>query len=189
MNRNTAIAILSLAFGTGWTGWAQEPDSTPVLNWSAFEAIAQKNIFDPSRSGRSSSGRSRPREVVILRFTYRGTMDDAAIFTGEGSPSRGYVKTGGMINGFKVMKITTDYVELAEPNGNLVKLNTDDSMQREDEGPWARTDQPAPLVITPSASASGDATAIGSSSSPSAGPANESDILKKLRLKREQEEK
>jgi hypothetical protein len=190
MKRIPSIAILCLAVAGGVSALAQETNSTPTLDWNYFEAVAKKNIFDPTRSGLSGRPRQIRRDPVTRYFTFHGTIDDAAFFKGEGTPECGYVKTGNLINGFKVMKVDLDFVRLAEPNGSLVTLNVDDSMKREDEGPWTKSDQPAPLVITPKPAAAGDDdAAVGAPSEPSAGPANESEILKRLRLKREQEDK
>jgi hypothetical protein len=93
------------------------------------------------------------------------------------------VRQGDLINGFKEMQITLHYVKLAEPNGNILVLKTDDTMRRTEDGPWTKSDQAAPEVATTEIKA--DESTV--SSKP--GPAGESDILRKLRLKREQEEK
>jgi len=184
MNRNILIAIVLLSMGAGLAASAQATNAGAALDWNSFQAIAQKNIFDPTRSGRVSRTSIRPRAVAVRTFTFRGTIDDTALFTGEGTPRKGYVKQGDLINGFKVMQITLHYVKLAEPNGNILVLKTDDTMRREEDGPWSKSDQPAPAGIVTTETKADEATA---SSSP--GPAGESDILRKLRLKREQEEK
>jgi hypothetical protein len=184
MNRNIVITILLLSLGAGRAAFAQETNAGAAPARISLQTIMQKNIFDPTRSGGRVRGGSARRAVVVRTFSYHGTMDDVACFTGEGTPSKGWSKEGDLINGFKIMKITLDFVILADPDGKLVQLAADDSMRRDEDGPWYKSDQPAPLVI-----ASSEAKTDESPESSSPGPADESDILKKLRLKREQEDK
>jgi hypothetical protein len=73
---------------------------------------------------------------------------------------------------------------LAEPNGNIVELKEDNTMRREEDGPWKKSDQPAPPVVAATETKADESTASSSPASAGAG-----DILAKLRLKREQEEK
>jgi len=183
MNRNILTAVLLLSLGAGRAAIAQETNSSTAPDWSSFESIAQKNIFDPTRSGRAGS-RSRLRGAVVRTFTFRGSDGYVAFFTGEGTPRKGYVKVGDLINGFKVRQITLHFVKLAEPNGNIVELKEDNTMRREEDGPWTKSDQPAPTAVAATETKADESTA---SASPA--PAGVNDILAKLRLKREQEEK
>jgi hypothetical protein len=183
MNRNILTAVLLLSLGAGLAATAQETNAGAALDWSSFEPIAQKNIFDPTRSGRAGS-RGRPRAAAVRTFTFRGSDGYVAFFTGEGTPRKGYVKVGDLINGFKVRQITLHFVKLAEPNGNIVELKEDNTMRREEDGPWTKSDQPATAVVASPETQAGESTA---SSSPASAGVN--DILAKLRLKREQEEK
>jgi hypothetical protein len=86
------------------------------------------------------------------------------------------------------MKIPVSYedpvVVLTDPGGAIVVLKEGESMRREEDGPWAKSDQPAPVSIAGTEPNASDAPPT---SSPASGAA--SDILTKLRLKREQEEK
>ena len=190
MNRNILNAVLLLSMGAGLSAVAQETNADGVLDWSSFKSIAQKNIFDPTRSGGRGTIRiARPRPAVVRTFTFHGTMDQVACFTGDGVPSSGYVSVGDTINGFKVMKIPVEYVELptvvlTDPNGSIVVLKEDESMRREEDGPWNKSDQPAPMVIE-----NPETRVDESDSTSSPAPADESEILKRLRLKREQEDK
>jgi hypothetical protein len=189
MNRNILTAILLLSMGAGWKAAAQEARAGAPPDWNSFQSIAQKNIFDPTRSGGvRASGRARPA-AVVQTFTFQGTMDQVALFKGYGAPKSGYLGVGGLINGFKVMKIPGQYtdsptVTLTDPGGTIVVLKMDESMRREEDGPWKKSDASAPASTAATETKTDEATA---SSSPA--PASESDILKRLRLKREQEEK
>jgi hypothetical protein len=189
MNRNILIAVSLLSLGGGQPAVAQETNSSVAPPRISLQALMQKNIFDPSRSGGRSSTRTvRPRAAVVRSFTFRGTIDDIALFTGDGA-GKGYFKVDDLINGFKIRKIPVEYLELpnvvlTDPNGAVVVLKEDESMRREENGPWTKSDEPALLVITNPEVKGNDSPA---SSNPA--PAGESDILKKLRLKREQEDK
>ncbi len=182
MNRNILAAVLLLLPGAGPAAAAQETNAGAASDWSVFESIAQKNIFDPTRSGRAG-GRSRPRAAVVRTFTFRGSDGYVAFFTGEGTPGKGYVKIGDLINGFKVRQITLHFVKLAEPNGNIVELKEDNTMRREEDGPWTKSDQPAPPAIAATETKADESTA---SSSPAS--AGGSDVLARLRARHKQEE-
>jgi hypothetical protein len=184
MNRHIINTIFSLAVGAGLASAAEDTNVNGTLNWSSFEPIAQKNIFDPTRSGGVRPA-NRRRAPVVRSFTFHGTVDDVAFFTGEGAPSKGYVKAGDSIDGFKIMQINvnSNYVKLADPDGKILVLNEDQSMRREENGPWTESDQPAPDVTAPAETSSEEPAAA---SSPE--PAGVSDILARLRARHKQEE-
>jgi len=183
MNRNILITLLLLSLATGLKAAAPETNGGAALDWSAFQAIAQKNIFDPTRVGGRSRTSSVRKAAVVRTFTFRGTIDDTALFTGEGTPRKGYVKPGDLINGFKVMKITLHSVKLTGPDGNILVLKTDDTMRREEDGPWTKSDQAAPPPV-----ASSDTKTDGSATSSGAAPAGGlNDVLEKLRQRHKQE--
>lgn len=199
MKRTVPILIALLLSRAVLPAVADDTNAPATLDWSYFEPIAQKNIFDPSRSRRSPrDGFDRPHVPVVRAFTFRGTMDDRAIFTGEGVPLDGCARVGDLINGFKVMQITLDFVKLAQPNGDLIVLQTDDSMRREDDGPWTKSDQPvAPsLAVSAGAPSSDAAPGMAPGSAPTntveepvglKGAEREAEILRRLRMKRQQE--
>lgn len=193
MTRRILNSILILTFSAALAGAAEETNAPASLDWSSFESIAQKNIFDPSRSGRSGRS-SRPKPAVVRVFTFHGIVDDIAFFTGDGTPGKGYVKVGDTINGFKVMKISgpthytdTPQITLTDPSGAIVVLNEDQSMRREEEGPWEKSDQPAPVstagAVTDTSSPSDQSTAPAAPES-----AGASDILARLRARKKQQE-
>ena len=146
MNRNTLIAVLLLALATGQAAVAQDTNSVAAPARISLQTLMQKNIFDPTRSGRVRPG-GRPRAAVVRTFTFRGSDGYVAFFTGEGTPRKGYVKVGDLINGFKVRQITLDFVKLTEPNGNIVELKEDNTMRRRKtgRGPSRTNRRPRPL--------------------------------------------
>jgi hypothetical protein len=184
MNRHICIAILLLSPWVSWTASAQGTNATRGLDWNAFRAIGENNIFSPTRGPGSDESTEIHRTPVIRSFTYDGTVDDRAIFKGEGAPDGALFKVSDMIDGFKVMQVTLDYVKLADPDGKLIVLEEDDSMQRADEGPWTKSDQPLPLTTTETKP---EESSVASAPGSGGGPVGESEILKRLRLKREQE--
>ena len=193
MTRRILNAILLMSMGAALAASAQETNSAESLDWKSFESIAQKNIFDPSRSGRSRSG-PKPKPAVVRAFTFHGIVDDIAFITGDGAPEKGYVKVGDTINGYKVMKIASpaNYSEsptitLTDPSGAIVVLNVDQSMRREEDGPWEKSDQPAPVSSSSTIASAGPSS--DQSTAPAAPePAGASDILAKLRARKKQQE-
>jgi hypothetical protein len=186
MNRNIFIAIVWLALGAGLKASAQQTNAGAALDWSSFQSISQKNIFDPTRGGTRRITAAK-RAALVRTFTFRGTIDDAALFTGEGTPQKGYVMAGDLINGYKVMQVTLDDVKLAEPGGNIVLLKTDDTMRREDDGPWAKSDQAAPAPA-PAVGAGIQMDESPASSGPASPPSTAiNDVLEKLRQRHKQE--
>jgi len=197
MKRTLFIHILVLTATAASTAvLAQETRPGRALDWSQFQAIGQKNIFDPTRGPGLTEETDRPRPKVVRTFTCRGTMDDRAIFTGEGAPDDRGLKAGDTINGFKILQVTVDTVKLADPSGNIIDMQADDSMRREEDGPWTKSDEPPPMVVDsssgPTLSTPGAVITPGggpSETAASAGGGSESDVLKRLRLRREQEDK
>jgi hypothetical protein len=181
MNRGILIFLLLLSSGAGRAAGAQDTNSAAAPARISLQTLMQKNIFDPTRSGRS---RGRSRAAAVRSFAFRGSDGYVAFFTGEGTPARGYVKVGDLINGFKVRQITLHFVKLAEPNGTIVELTEDNTMRREEDGPWTKSDQPPAAAAASPETQADESTAAASPAS-----AGVSDILAKLRLKREQEEK
>lgn len=194
MKRLIAITILLAALVAGRPASAQEGSAAD--DWNAFLALSKKNIFDPTRNGSARYG-SIPKPKIIRYFTFHGSFDsDAAIFTGEGVARDGFVKVGGTLNGFKVMKlprvsdIDPPVVILTDPSGAIVELKEGESMRREDEGPWQKTDESAPIASSvASVTESTTSTPEVSAAPASPGAAGESERLRLLRLRREQEDK
>lgn len=198
MNRNIYITVLLLLTGASRAAVAQDTNSAPVPAPAptavqiSLQSLAQKNIFDPSRSPRRVRTPRIRRETVVRSFTFCGTLDDnVAIFTGEGAGS-GLLKAGSSINGFKVMKVPEGdgdpTVILTDTSGAIVNLKEGESMRREEDGPWNKSDQAAPEPVAAPETRPDEGTTT-AAATPSPEPAGESDILKKLRQKREQEDK
>src|SRR5208282_3152728 len=72
------------------TAAAQESNGAEKLDLDSFKIISQRNIFDPTRTGRRA--RSRPAARLVERVSLVGTSvdpgEEAAFVTGDGVPDR-----------------------------------------------------------------------------------------------------
>lgn len=170
-------------------------DSTGRPNYSNFAVIAQRNIFDPNRIPQAGSRPPR-REVQVDYFALVGVMSyekgTFAFFDGNGSSYRKALKNADTIAGYKITNIDANSVKLAA-DGKEVELRVGMQMRREEEGPWSVSTRTEALAGS-SSSGSGSnfsrptsASSISSSTSGSAPSGAESDVLKRLMQRREQE--
>ena len=133
-------AILVLLLATGLIGRAQSTNTVTPPDYQSFKIIADRNIFDPNRSSRSSRTRTEgPQPARVESFALVGTMSyqngTYAFFDGTGSSYRKAVKTGDTIAGHKVADISADRVTL-EANGQQIELSVGVQMKKQDEGEW-----------------------------------------------------
>ena len=189
MKRLTPIFFALLLAG-GLRPAAAQDTNAPVAqtnasaDFSAFQAIAQKNIFDPNRTG-SSGSRRRARRVESFAFCGGGFdgPEAVAFFSGTGAGNKP-LKPGEAINGYKVAAITFQTVDLTGPDGAPLTLRVGGSLRREEGGPWKASSQPAPA-----SDASSGSSADTASAAPAASSANDSEIIRRLKAKREEEDK
>ena len=159
------------------------------LDYSAFRIIADRNIFNPNRSGRSArGGGERQRQAKSDSFSLVGTMAYEkgwfAFFDGSSSEYRKVIKPDGIIAGYRVVEIAPSHVKLAL-NGKDTELKVGTQMQRQEEGGWQMVAQAG------SYSSSGRSTAAKTDSETSAESSSDgdgNDVLKRLLQKREAEE-
>jgi hypothetical protein len=189
MKRLTPILFSLLLAAGGVTASAQETNSTisiPGQDFSSFDIIARKNIFDQSRVGITSLSRRRaqPRIERITLEGIGGGGNGDALFSGHDEP----LKTGDHIAGFQLSRITPDWVQLTSSNKTVV-LDPDytNTLRRVDDGPWEMSSIASePVDTSTNASSETAAATPGATDAPRPG---ESAIERKLRLRREQEEK
>jgi hypothetical protein len=159
------------------------------LDYSAFRLIAERNIFDPNRRpsrGERSAPPPPPRNNRDAQyFTLVGTMSyekgTFAFFTGTSYDYQKALTNAETIAGFKLAAIARDSVRLTHDT-NEVDLAVGMQMRLEDDGSW----QPRRGATSLAVSAPSNPTPSTSSSATSAASA-ESDIIKRLMQKREQE--
>jgi hypothetical protein len=174
----------------GFISGAEQAEPSATADFSAFQIIAQRNIFDPDRyphaSGvpqRHSTSRAAPSFSLVGTMSYRKGM--FAFFDGTSSDYRKALSEGGTIAGYTVTKITLDGVQL-QAAGKKVEMKVGGRMRQESEGVWqlgAQGESPATGVESEDSTAAADETSA--SAAPSSGEPN--DVLKKLMQQREQE--
>jgi len=167
-----------------------EPTNAPAarvsaarsLEYDSFRAIADKNIFNSKRSGRSSGGTRETRKPArIDTLSLVGTMNydkgPLAFFQGSDADYRKAAAPGAKIAGFRIAAVEAQVVTLQDGT-NSYQLNLGAEMRREDGGAWKVNESSQPTV---------DASAGSSASSSGDAGGEENEILKKLRQKREKE--
>ncbi len=161
---------------------------TPPIrpDYANFQVILQRNIFDPNRSPRRTSGPSAPTKVsdsfgLVGVMSYdKGTF---AFFDGTSSDYRKALKLEDTIAGYKLTNIDPSSVKL-QAGTNEVELRVGMQMRHEEDGHWTSTTQTQTYAAT--SSSNGSATA----SAPTTSGASASDseiVLERLRKRKEQE--
>ena len=208
--RRNAWLTLLLVAAAGWTATAQptnQPAGTnasPQLgsnpppavatpapkDESAFRLIAERNIFNANRSGGQVRLASR-RPASVETFTLVGTMAYAkgafAFFSGSSSELTKAVKVDEVIAGHKLADIYASSVKL-EADGKQIELPIGSQMRREDAGTWrmaANVSDSNSGGESPSPAASRSETQ--SPASKVTTPADQAEILKRLKERREKE--
>jgi hypothetical protein len=159
-------------------------------DYQNFKIIAERNIFNPNRSARSTRNETqKEKPKKIESFALRGTMSyekgTFAFFDGSSSEFRKALGPKDSIAGFTITAIEPNNVKL-EHGGNTVNLAVGQQMKREDEGEWsvgqAGRSSDSGGEMAKASSPSGTKAA-----SDSSGKGEASDVVKRLRMKREQE--
>jgi hypothetical protein len=167
----------------GRSGSGDTNSSPTSLDYSAFRLVADRNIFDPNRAPRNTVRPSTERKTVDA-FTLVGTMSYEkgifAFFDGTSSDYKKAVKPEETIAGYKVSAISADSVKLTQST-NVVELSVGTQMRRQENGTWERSNKSESYGATA-------ANAAASQSAPSSAPSGaESDVLKRMMMRREKE--
>jgi hypothetical protein len=168
--------------------------SPASLDYSAFRIIVDRNIFDPNRyPRRPGEPRVRPNPKPAEWLTLVGTMSyergSFAFFDGTSADYKKALKLSDAIAGYKVTSIAPHSVKLAAGT-NEQELRVGAQIRREEDGPWLPAGQAqSPAAMTLSTATNSAATATAAvAAGPDASPGEpESEIIKRLRQKREQE--
>ncbi len=177
------LAITALVMAGDFTARAQQTNRTSQADFSSFQVISERNIFNPNRTARRWRGnRTQPAADA---FALVGTMSYAkgtfAFFDGTSSEYRKVVQNAGTIAGYKVTDITPTAVKLANGDKQLVmKVGT--QMRREEKGSWQVAATSELPVVTTENAGSAPAEPVASDSGSEGG-----DVLKRLMKQREQE--
>jgi hypothetical protein len=154
-------------------------NGTPArLDYSAFRLVAERNIFDPNRSPRSSRAPTQPKTVDS--FSLVGTMSyekgDFAFFDGSSSDYKKVLKTNDVIAGYKLLVISPELVKI-ESGTNQLELRVGAQMRRREDGSWERAAGSAAYAASSTSSNQSETSATGA----------ESDVIKKMMQRREKE--
>jgi hypothetical protein len=185
--------MISFVLAAGLFARAQSTNDSSTSDYSDFQVIVQRNIFDPNRFPRGSSYHP-PRDRGAPTFSLAGTMSYRkgmyAFFSGTSEEYQKTLQPGGIIAGYTVAKIDFDGVQL-QNGGKQVHMTVGSAMRQEGDGwtlsmpgDWNET----PVTDTTSSSTGADTNAgeTPAVSLPSSGP--ESDVLKRLMEQRQQAE-
>jgi hypothetical protein len=182
---------------------AQRTNSSSVNNTDDFGIIAQRNIFNPYRSGtriqtfRPDKRPTTPRQTPY--FALVGTMSYPkgvfAFFDGTSTDYKKVLAQGATINGYTVAEIAPNGVKLATTNGSPIEMKVGTQMRYENgawklpEGMGSSGDSGASATSGVAASPeenSGGSTAV---TAPEETPpsAEGNDVLRKLMEQRQKE--
>lgn len=168
---------------------SSETPAASTRDYSSFRVIAERNIFNASRSGRSGGGpREQRRPVQVDTLSLVGTLIYAkgpvAFFDGSGSSFRGAHRADDKVAGLRITQIQPNSVKL-EMGTNLVELKVGMQLRREDQGEW-RIASGGERSSAPGTSSSSSSSASGSAASASpSGEVNE--VLRRLMEQRQKE--
>jgi hypothetical protein len=188
-NRLRTVAVFAALLAVGWPVAAQTTNTPAAANFSPFQLIVDRNIFNPNRYAHTSRGPSRSTSPSAPWFSLVGTMGSKqgmpAFFNGNDSDYRKVLSPDGAIAGYKVTEITLHGVKLVSTNKPVV-MKVGAQMRQAGKGEWELIES----GVIPDATAGNEATTADETtttgpSSSSAGEPN--DVLKKLMQQREQE--
>jgi hypothetical protein len=172
---------------------AQSTDDSNSTDYSAFQVIVQRNIFDPNRYPHSTYHRQESRGTPT--FSLAGTMSYRkgmfAFFSGTSDEYQKAVQDGGTIAGYTVTNITFDGAQLLAA-GKAIDLKVGAAMRQSGDG-WELA-QPGEWSLTPSTETDAGTGNAGTgstdeSSAPTMTPDNApNDVLKRLMEQRQQQE-
>jgi hypothetical protein len=181
--------VLGALLANGRPAAAQTTNAPATTNYSSFQIIVDRNIFDPNRYARAphSHGRSVSRSAPF--FALVGTLSSRngmlAFFDGNDSDYRKVLSPDGVIAGYKVAEITLRGVKLTSTNKPVV-MQVGTQMRQEGKGEW----QLAESGELPATTAGNETPATDETpaATPASGAGSEpNDVLKKLMQQREQE--
>ncbi len=189
--RRPAIRCLAaLVLAAALLAHAQSTGDSTATDYSSFQVIVQRNIFNPNRYGIDSG--YRPPQRGLPTFSLTGTMSYRqgmyAFFDGTSPDYHKVLKEGGTIAGYTVTNITFAGAQL-QGAGQPVNLKVGAAM-RQDGDSWILSEPGQWDQTTVSAAGTETETPASPGTSASAPPSSSSepnDVLRRLMEKREQE--
>ncbi|HEY1661035.1 MAG TPA: hypothetical protein VGI03_01330 [Verrucomicrobiae bacterium] len=193
--RTLMVSMIAMALTSGICGAQSTNDSadnSTITDFSSFQVIPQRNIFDPNRYPRERPNYNRrPRSQGVPTFSLAGTMSYRqgmfAFFNGTDSDYQKAVENGGTIAGFTVTNITMTNVCLLS-GGKSISLAVGAAMQQ-DGNNWDLNNNNVPVM--PEATGSDNSSTASPPSVPTPAASTDSnsgnDVLKRLMQQRQQE--
>lgn len=176
---------------------ADEPRESRRQDEASFKIIAERNIFNSNRSGRTNSRReAAPRPATrVESISLVGTMSYEkgrfAFFDGSSSQYRKTVKSQEAIGGCKVVAIGPRSVTV-ETGGKPIEIPVGMHLRREDDGGWELSTRGESSGGVGPGRGSVDSNGPPSGGAPSgsgSGGGEMSEVLKRLLEQREKEMK
>ncbi len=187
-----ALAIFGALLAIGRPAAAQTtnaPAATNATDYSAFQVIMERNIFDPNRYAHTPRSRRHSISPSAPWFSLVGTLSSRngmlAFFDGNDSDYRKVLSPDGVIAGYKVVEITLRGAKL-EAAGKPVVMKVGAQMHQQGKGEWQLADSGE----LPATTDGKETPAAGETSAASPAPSSAdepNDVLKKLMQQREQE--
>ena len=141
--KTSALKLVASAIaGAVWLSSAVFSAAAPSAggtDFTPYQLIGQRNIFDPNRVPHVRSGYSRSAPRIVDSFSFVGTMSYSkgtfAFFDGTSPDFRKVLELDSSIADFKVAAITPKSVTLLSgTNESILPLGT--QMRRDDDGHW-----------------------------------------------------
>jgi hypothetical protein len=158
----------------------------PAGSFESFSLIAERNIFNPNRIGRTRANPDAPAprtdQIALVGTVERGSSL-VAVFDGSDPVWRKSLAVGDSIGDFKVVRITSAGADL-ERDGKPVSLLVSHALRRPEGGDWTVAKPPAD--VPPAGGLIGPRPGD-TSAAPAEIPANASEVLKRLMKQREQQ--
>lgn len=124
---------------------AQSTNHGGAKDFSAFQIINDRNIFDPHRRPRTQQRNTAPVQKIVDSFSLVGTMSYSnlllAFFDGTTSDYRKSMPVGGKIATYTATEINPNWVKLVSGTNEVV-LKVGMQMRRSEDGNWTATDAP-----------------------------------------------
>ncbi len=150
-------------------------------DFSGFKLITERNIFDPNRVPHRP-GAPPPVQKTIDSFALVGLMrydkGTFAFFDGSSADYRKAVKLDDSIAGYKVTNINASTITL-KAGTNQVELRVGMQLKRTEGGDWIASAQSEAYAAS--------TTSSGETHAGSAPSGSDSDVIERLRKRREQE--
>lgn len=128
------------------------PTAAPADAFETFRGIADRNIFNAARTGktRATDDQGPATDSLSLVGTLESDKGEYAFFDGSDAAYRTAVHVGESVGPFKVTSITPEHVEL-DRDGHRVSMAVAQQLQRPPGGDWkvVAAPEPPPLVVAP----------------------------------------